>query len=301
MKKTIGVCIPTYKRGRQLHYLLNNLSNQNCSESFKFEIVVVDNDKNMSAKQILDNIDMDIPVHYYLENKKGVANVRNKCIQVAQLIEFDYIAFIDDDEIPSNEWLANLYGSSIKYKADVVFGPVVATYNNKIPAWIIEGGFFDRNRYMTGQNIDYSGAGNVLINLKILKDSDILFDTLFDKSGGEDTDFFMTLNKHRANMIWCDEAIVYEEVAPERAGEAWLIHRAYCGGSNFALCEKKHSRSKVKRVVRVLKGLMHFVIGLIKIALSFNSINKRVKAKMKMNLGLGQVIGSLGINIGKQY
>lgn len=301
MKEIIGVCIPTYKREKQLKKLLIALSNQKKNESFEFEVLVVDNDKNRTAKKVIDNLDVDINLHYYIEYQKGVSNVRNKCIEESKRKRYNYIAFIDDDELPNKDWLYNLYKTLHKYDADVVFGPVIATYSNEIPNWIIEGGFFERPRYKTGDKIDYSGSGNVLIDLDIIQNLDVKFDTFFNESGGEDTDFFMIFNKNGANMVWCNEAIVSEPVDINRATPEWLYLRSFCAGSNFVLCEMKNNKSISTIITRLIKGILHCAIGIYQLIISRKSITRRVRAKMKINIGIGQIVGILGKNKAKQY
>jgi glycosyltransferase involved in cell wall biosynthesis len=53
----------------------------------------------------------------------------------------DFIAFIDDDEFPADDWLIQLRATCDRYKAAGVLGPVRPHFDEPPPAWIIKGGF----------------------------------------------------------------------------------------------------------------------------------------------------------------
>ena len=72
-----------------------------------YEIVVVDNapaDPG-AVPAVLDSIDVPIPVRYVLEPRGGLSWARNAGWKSATA---DIIAFLDDDEIPDEHWLAEL-------------------------------------------------------------------------------------------------------------------------------------------------------------------------------------------------
>ena len=301
MDKLITICIPTYKRVRQLDKLLNKLKCQiDKMNNNNISIIVVDNDIDESARTIVESKKMDI--HYTIELNKGVANVRNRCIEEAKILKSSYILFIDDDELPYDNWISNMYDTHCKYNADVVFGPVVPIYGEHIPKWIVKGKFFENPRYNTGDKIQYSGTGNCLISLEIIDRYNTRFDTNFNLSGGEDTDFFMRLGKLGANMVWCNEGIVNEEVAISRANSQWLKKRSFCSGNNYAICELKNIDGSIaSRLKRLIKGLCHCVCGTLKLPMNCLKKEHRVKNIMNISAGFGQIIGSLGFNKGKQY
>ena len=127
-KRTI-ICVPTYIRPIYLEKNLNSLVEQDCK--YSYEIAVVDNDINQSAKPVVDKYnDNKIKCGYYTENKRGISAVRNKCIEICKEKNADYLVFIDDDEIAEKNWLQSLLDTSQKYNAEVVSGPVLCKFEN---------------------------------------------------------------------------------------------------------------------------------------------------------------------------
>ena len=104
-EKKILIAICTYKRPEKLVRLLNSLSNINCPDKTRTEILVVDNDIDQSAKIICANYNGKIPVRYINEVNKGLSNVRNRALSECIQLNADYIAFIDDDEIADKDWI----------------------------------------------------------------------------------------------------------------------------------------------------------------------------------------------------
>ena len=62
-------------------------------------------------------------MEYALEPIVGIPYARNRALEMAMAAD-DLIAFLDDDEVPSEQWLAELLRVWREYSADVVFGPV---------------------------------------------------------------------------------------------------------------------------------------------------------------------------------
>ena len=119
----ISVCICTYKRPHFLRRLLEELGGQDTDGLFTYSIVVADNDHLQSGKIIVTDfaIASPIPVRYCVEPRQNIAQARNKAIMNAN---GDFVAFIDDDEFPTKQWLLALFKTLKEYKVDGVLGPV---------------------------------------------------------------------------------------------------------------------------------------------------------------------------------
>ena len=77
---------------------LSSILNQSIGR--KFEIIVVDNDVNRSGEPSVNQMkDPNISIEYFVENKRGISAVRNRCIQICKDKQANYLIFIDDDEI----------------------------------------------------------------------------------------------------------------------------------------------------------------------------------------------------------
>lgn len=220
----ISVCICTYKRPGPLKRLLTALGDQESNGLFTYSAVVVDNDDAESARPVAcaRAAGGTIPVMYSVEPIRGIALARNACVEHAP---GDFVAFIDDDECPTNEWLLTLFMALDRYQADGVLGPVLPRFEDAPPRWITEGGFYKRPRHRTGLRLDWSQCrtGNVLLKRRVFVDNPQPFRPEFVV--GEDQDFFKRMIERRHAFVWCDEAVVYEIVPPVRWKRGVLLRR----------------------------------------------------------------------------
>jgi succinoglycan biosynthesis protein ExoM len=228
----ISVCICTYQRPELLKTLLNKLAQQNTNGLFSYSVVVADNDSAQSAKPVVGDFAgrSSLSVTYCVEPEKNIALVRNKALANAK---GDFIAFIDDDEVPDPTWLWALFTTCRATGADGVLGPVLPYFEQEPPAWALRGRFFERPTHVTGYRIDASDArtGNVMFRRTILDGPGALFRAKFG-SGGEDVDFFWRQMGRGRIFVWCNEAVVYELVPAKRCSRRYLLRRALLQGNN---------------------------------------------------------------------
>jgi glycosyltransferase involved in cell wall biosynthesis len=226
------VCICTYKRPELLDKLLSNLEKQETENLFNYSVVVVDNDKFESARETVQSHAglLKIDIKYVVEPEQNIALARNKAVESAN---GDFIAFIDDDEFPEQDWLVNLYGAACKFRADGILGPVKPYFESPPPSWVIRGRLCERESFRTGeiiQKVKYTRTGNVLLDKRLFADNKSPFDSLLGKSGGEDIDFFSRMMRKGHKFVWCNEAIVSEIFPRERLQRLYFVKRAFLQG-----------------------------------------------------------------------
>jgi succinoglycan biosynthesis protein ExoM len=228
----ITVCICTYKRPRLLQRLLLELGRQATDGQFTYSIVVADNDSDRSAEPVVSAARAALPVEiqYCVEPRRNIALARNKALEHAT---GELIACLDDDEFPTTHWLLTLFTALHGHQADGVLGPVKPFYEKTPPSWIIRGKIHERPAHKTGTRLHWRQArtGNVLFRKRILKDVQEPFRAQFG-IGGEDQDFFERMMEAGHSFIWCDEAVAYEVVPPERWTRAYVLKRALLRGQN---------------------------------------------------------------------
>ena len=81
----------------------------------------------------------------------------------------DAIVFIDDDEWPDVDWLAELIATQRATGADVVTGPVMPVFDDPAPTWVLAGGFFDRPRFPHNSTIPYATTSSVLMTRSLFR------------------------------------------------------------------------------------------------------------------------------------
>src|SRR3974390_3406614 len=133
----VSACVCTFKRQAFLKHSLEALTTQETGGLFTFSIVVVDNDEAESARAVVSAAAAGSAVSrkYCGESRQNIALARNKAIENAT---GDFVAFLDDDEVPIKEWLLTLFLACIRYNVDGVLGPVKPRFDERVPAWVVK-------------------------------------------------------------------------------------------------------------------------------------------------------------------
>jgi succinoglycan biosynthesis protein ExoM len=193
-------------------------------------IVVIDNDRQRSASAVAETFraSSGIELVYDVEPEQNIALARNRALAHCHA---DYVAFIDDDELPSQAWLRTLLDCLRHYDADVAFGPVLSRLPDQVPPWMRD--CFRKPDVATGAPVRFGGAGNVLLRRAALAARTLQFDPAFGLTGGEDTDLFYRLHLAGRRLVWCAEALASEAVPPARLQLSWQRRRAFRGGQTY--------------------------------------------------------------------
>jgi glycosyltransferase involved in cell wall biosynthesis len=248
----VTVVIPTFRRPLQLAKCISSCLNQIHIEPSSFEILVVDNSPERSAeiavREFLDGAMTS--VRYVHEPNSGISHARNAGLSNANS---EFVAFIDDDEIVSDTWLAQMLVTQATCNAEVVFGPVLPmieasenascrsftrdllTHSSEhltgtvvaskllVPFWARDGRAFIR-----------LASGNVLIWHQSPKVNGLRFEPDLGRTGGEDDLYFNQLASSGARMVWCAEAVAWEHLPPDRLSLRYAIIRAFAGGQGVS-------------------------------------------------------------------
>lgn len=257
----VVVAIVTYRRPDELKRLLTALNEIEVDDSFSVEVVVVDNDPEGSAEPtVVESFDvLKFPLRYYVESTPGIAAARNRAIEAS--VSADLLAFIDDDEEPTPQWLKELMRVHRENQADIVAGPVLPKFYERPPDWIIKGQFFERQRHQTGTMVQVVGSGNLMLRPSLTETLGPLFDASFGRAGGSDTHFCLRAHRQGFRIRWADGAVVSEWLPHERVNARWILRRAFRGGHSIVVCERLVYGSLSALFVRVAKALGRAVQG----------------------------------------
>jgi glycosyltransferase involved in cell wall biosynthesis len=278
-----------------LENLLFVLQNQETKELFEYSILIVDNDSDGSAKNIVDlwMSKSKIKILYYNEPDQNIALARNKAVNNSF---GEYIAFIDDDEFPINRWLLNLLETCKKYKADGILGPVFPHFETIPPSWIIKGKFYEKPliKIETGSILSWqeTRTSNVLIKKSIFNDSSNRFDKNF--LSGEDKEFFKRMIEKGHIFRWCNEAPVYETIPPERWKRSFMVRRALFRGQIAAKWPGFRPRHILKSVLAVSIYTLFLPIYV------FAGQKIFMKYMIKNFYHIGKILSCVGIEFIKQ-
>lgn len=227
----VCVCVCTFKRPEFLRRLLEKLADQKTDGLFTYSVVVVDNDHSRSAESEVAKFaaTSGIPIRYCVEPEQNIAMARNKAVENAT---GDYVAFIDDDEFPAENWLVTLFKTCREYGVAGVLGPVYSHFDEEPPKWIVRGKFWQRPTHPTGMRIEGSmgRTGNVLLRKAIFEADKRPFRPEF--RAGEDQEFFTRMIEAGHDFIWCNEAAAYEVIPPSRWARSFILRRSFFQGSH---------------------------------------------------------------------
>ncbi len=258
----VAICIITYQRLAGLKRLLeglNQLTFERCEPS-SLEVVVVNNHPDTPVKALCDHLPFRWTLKCCVEPRRGISFARNKAIECVSP-ESDFVAFIDDDEVPDPRWLDELLFVQKTCAADVVSGPVRPHFEQPVPNWILQGRFFERTQYPTGTILNAAATNNVLIRRSVLQPLDVVFDERWALSGGEDWHLFRRLHAAGSKIVWANEALVCEWIPKSRTNLRWLIQRSYRRGNTESLCEIALNSTFATRCYCVFKGVRRMILG----------------------------------------
>ena len=231
MSADVAVIIPTLRRLDSLERAVRSTLGQAGVTDRLREIVVVDNDPLASSRETIERLAAGaaVPILWRHAPRPGVATARNQGLAATTA---PLIAFLDDDEAASPDWLAALLAAQAATGADAVFGPI----RGRVPdgtGWTqpyLER-FFGRDGPAATQLIDAPyGCGNALLVRATALPGDAPFNVAADQSGGEDDVLFAALATRGGRFGWAADAWVDEFAPPHRATLGYALTRAFAYG-----------------------------------------------------------------------
>jgi glycosyltransferase involved in cell wall biosynthesis len=109
------VAIPTYNGEHRLPEVLKHLRSQVINTaSFSWEVMVVDNNSQDGTAAVVKDFaaSFPCPLRYCLEKRQGAGFARKKAIELANS---PLIGFLDDDNLPEQNWVMSAYQFAQKY------------------------------------------------------------------------------------------------------------------------------------------------------------------------------------------
>jgi succinoglycan biosynthesis protein ExoM len=231
-KVLISICICTFRRREMLRQLLQNLRYQETDEVFEYSLIVVDNDACGSARETVSEISQEIgkEIVYEIEPEQTIPAARNHALRLAK---GNYIAIIDDDEFPPQNWLLTLYQAIRTFHVDGALGPVHPFFERQPPVWLLKGKFCERPVLRTGTLLEWNQTrtGNVLLKRQVFDEKGLSFD-LSMRTSSSDRAFFKKAIQAGYRFVAVEEAPVYEIVPPERWTRGYYLKRSLAHGFN---------------------------------------------------------------------
>lgn len=291
----VVVGVVTFRRRECLERLLPVLTRQ-CA-NLGAEILIVDNDPLGSAKSVIDRWH-NLSIRYVREDRPGLATVRNRALDEAR--NADLLIFIDDDVVPSPEWLEHLVNCWRLWPCSAVTGPVRWVLPARADPWLYASGAFNRQIRETGTEQTGAATNNLLLDVAAINLLGLRFDERFGFSGGEDTMFSHELIHLGGVIRWCDEAEVAEIVPETRSNRRWALRRAFRAGttwSRMTILLAGSSRGRGARCIELIgRAIARFLIGgaTLVAGILIGDLERRASGAFNAVSGAGILAGAFG-------
>ncbi|MGD9510287.1 MAG: WecB/TagA/CpsF family glycosyltransferase [Geminicoccaceae bacterium] len=287
----VSIVVPTFRREELLPRLLERCAVQGGLGSAALEVVVVDNTPEASARAIVERVAARTAtaIRYIHEPRPGIGHARNRGIAESR---GEFIAFVDDDELPARVWLESLLRAYRVFGADVVLGPVRPVFEVTPHRFVTTyRAFFSQSSdAATGTPIEphrpwrlrRQGAcyrplasNNALLHRATCFSGAEPFDPDLGLTGGEDTLFFTQLQRAGKKIVWCREALVHERVPTSRLTPGFLLRRKFRDGQiTSSTCLRLTPPAYGELAGWMTVGLAQLVLGGAKTAV-FGPISRR--------------------------
>jgi hypothetical protein len=288
----VCIVIPTFRRQTMLAQLLESLRHLEIPSQQSTDVLVLDNDPDGSAEVVTLASAQAHPlaVRYQHVGAGDISKVRNAAIDATR-DRYDFVALLDDDELPEPTWLIELFACQRRWNADAVIGPVIGVLPTTCPSWIAAGRYFDVVSGDDDALLHEGITGNALLRCATLQTSGQRFDESLGLSGGEDQLFFRRLVDGGAQIRYAAKAVVRETVPEQRCTASYLLRRSVRVGNTLGLIDGWKQRTPSAVALRSLKSGAWVATGAAKSILDLTRRTSPLPGALRIARGVGMALG----------
>lgn len=224
--KILVVTMCTASRPVMLRRCMESILSQELPDNWVLILAVVENDSEPNCEVLVREIaeNYSAKVVYEVEPEQGIPIARNRTLDMALRENADWIAFIDDDEYASPNWLEAFCLAAESYDAEMFRGTVLTNYPEGVAGWKKS----ERKAVSaTGTPSELWATNNSMIQSKVVsKDGyNMRFDEVMRYTGGSDSDFFYRAKAKGLQVIDVQDAVVSEDLPANRTTLRWRFNR----------------------------------------------------------------------------
>ena len=299
--KKVAIGIASFKRPYSLAALLKSLTDLvPVSADWEFVgIVVVDNDRDRSAEAAATSADLANLV-YVCEPKPGITAARNRAVAEALNLGATSIAFIDDDQTVTPDWLRELTSAESMQPSSAIIGAVRYRHPPQTPQWFRGLQIFEDQLVDGSEDDNYFTTNNLLLQIQPWPVAPPLFDERFGTSGGEDHHLGARLERAGQVISFAPRALAYESVLPERVDARTAVRRLLRNGNVLARTDRAIAEENGESILAVqskslLMGTARIPLGLGRaIFRSTGGVRGMMSGVRTSVIGVGQIWGVVG-------
>jgi glycosyltransferase involved in cell wall biosynthesis len=245
------VAIPTYNGAKRLPALLDKLQSQSDGESIAWEILIIDNNSTDQTATVVQSYQKSwqhpFPLRYCFEPEQGAAFARLRAVREAQ---GEWIGFLDDDNLPTADWLVEAHRFSQEHPAAGAFsGQIHGEYEvdppenfKQIQAFLAIREHGPKSKRFQPNKLQLPPAACLVVHKQAWTESVPARPFLTGKLPGllvQGDDYEPLLYLHKAGWeIWYDPDLhTYHQIPCQRFERDYLLLLARgCGLATYRLC-----------------------------------------------------------------
>jgi glycosyltransferase involved in cell wall biosynthesis len=280
---------------------------------YQLQVVVVENNLTADCELLVSDL---AKAHAHLENvvyqlepKLGISFARNACAQLAIDLGADYLAFIDDDETVTPEWLVHHMAAMENLNAHLLGGPVRladAAYTLNWLNRIMFKALKHRYQEVELKALAVSSAphsnnptvhtNNWICKTSVFKTHGLFFNEELRQMGGEDTEFFRDCVNKGLKTGWVANAVVWDHLPQSRLSVRYQYERSR-DQSNAHLHYKLNTKttSVPEACAAILVRLIYFPFLLVLV------VAVPSKFSLKFIRNVGWIKGRVDALLGKRH
>ncbi|MCI5071391.1 glycosyltransferase [bacterium] len=243
----LSIIIPSYKRTHLLEKLLQQIisisSDQNQYKP-NFEVIVVDDGSpNIVEKEtMLQQFSFNFPFTFLKQKNSGPATARNHGLRHAQ---GRYIAFLDDDALPQDNWLEEILKPLLNNNADGVAGLTLAVSPKSISErYLNHVQHLHAHHFSEDGSLSYICTANCAFKKSALDDING-FNEEFRFPAGDDMDLGFRLRQKGYRFFYNEDALVLHH---HRQSLYLLFKLFFISGRGAYRCAKIHEHYNTEHV-----------------------------------------------------
>ncbi|MEL7180821.1 MAG: glycosyltransferase [Pseudomonadota bacterium] len=305
MKPVIAIGICTRQRNALLRRLLESIWKQNFSYKYDLKVIVVDNNDapTVTPHIVTPPEPQTFEVFLVHEPNAGLANARNRVLDIATELNAQWLIGVDDDEWVAADWLSGYITAFETLETSIIVGAQRTVYPDTLSPFVEKR---QQEQLPAGAPSRVFSTANYALHADVFHTKSGLglrFDPAFNESGGEDFEFMLRA-QHQHGIIplnW-PHALAIEPYDGERTGFSYHLKRHLIDQITRYRVWEKHRKLGIRgttlgNVRKRLRLTMRFAVlglsGCLRGA-AFLFVN-REKAAVTFGIGLTNCMRAIAI------